>query len=58
MKLLNKAVYSDMILAQECTVCFWIVEETKIKSNKYVDARNAWMKPSKIFSQPQVIPRQ
>ena len=42
-----------MILSQEDTVCFQIVEEDKTKYNNYGDIRKAWMKttesPKKIL---------
>ena len=48
-KLLNKTAYNELILAQEDTVCFHIIEEAKTKANKYGDARQAWMKLSRNF---------
>ena len=42
LQLLNFTAYNDLILAQEDTVCFHIVEEAKTKANKYRDTRLAW----------------
>ena len=49
LELLNFTAHNELILAQEDTVCFQIIEETNIKSNKYGDARQAWMKISRKF---------
>ena len=51
LKLLNKTSYNELILAQEDTVCFHIVEEMKTKANKYGYVSQAWMKLS-IFFEP------
>ena len=47
LKLLNKTANNDLILAQEDTVCFHIVEEAKINDNNYGDAGQPWMKLSR-----------
>ena len=39
LKLLNKTAYKKLILAQEDTIYFQIIEESKTKENKYFDAR-------------------
>ena len=39
LKLLNFTTYNNLILTQEETVFFHIVEEVKTKSNKYIDER-------------------
>ena len=44
LKLLIKTAYTEMILTQEDMVCFQIVKEAKTKVNKYVNARQLWMK--------------
>ena len=38
MKILNKISYNKIILTQEDTICFQIIEEPKTKVNKYDDA--------------------
>ena len=38
LNLINKTAYNELILAQEYTVCFQIVEEAKTKDHKYGDA--------------------
>ena len=48
-KLFNKTSYNELILSQEDTVCFQIVEEAKTKDNRYRDARKEWMKISRKF---------
>ena len=49
MKLLNKTSYSKLTLAQEYTICFKIIEEPKIKENKYGNSIQVWIKPSRKF---------
>ena len=49
MKLLNKTSYNEVIIKQEYMACFQIVDETKMKDNKYGNSRQAWMKLSRIF---------
>ena len=44
MNFLNKTEYNELILAQEDTVFFKIIEEEKTKSIKYGDAVQEWMK--------------
>ena len=44
MKLLNNTYYTDMILAQEDTVYFQVIEEVNTKTNEYGDAIQVWMK--------------
>ena len=46
-KFLNKTVYNDLMLAQEDTVYFHIIEEVNTKSNKYGNARQSWIKLSR-----------
>ena len=47
LKVLNFTVYNDLILAQDDTVCFHIIEEAKTEANKCRDARLEWAKISK-----------
>ena len=42
--ILNKIAFNGLILSQEDTVCFNIIEEAKTKYNKYGNARQGWMK--------------
>ena len=57
LKLLNKIEYNEMILTQECTVYFHIVEKSKTKSNKYRYARQVWINFQEILIQTQGLPR-
>ena len=49
LKLLNFTAYNELILAQEYTLCFHIVEEANTKANIYEDTRLAWTKLSGKF---------
>ena len=49
MNLLNKTAYNEVILTQEDTVCFQIIEEAKTKADNYGDARQWQMKFSRKF---------
>ena len=49
LKLLRLTSYNELILAQEDSVFFQIIEESKKKANKYGDARLAWTKHSRKF---------
>ena len=42
--ILNKIAFNGLIISQEDTVCFKIIEEAKTKYNKYGNARQGWMK--------------
>ena len=48
LKLPNLAAYNKLILIQEETVCFQIIED-KTKANNYGDARLSWTKISGNF---------
>ena len=48
-KFLNKTAYNELILAQEDTVYFHIVEAVKNFYNKYGNTRQAWMKLTRKF---------
>ena len=41
LKLINKIAYNDLILTQEDTVCFKIVEEENSESHKYLNSEQA-----------------
>ena len=47
LKLLNFTTYNNLILTQEETVFFHIVEESKTKANNYGYTRLAWTKLSR-----------
>ena len=42
LNLLNFTAYNKIILSQEDTVCFQIIEKLKIEANEYSDARLTW----------------
>ena len=55
MKLLNKTAFNELILVQEDTVCFHMIEEVKKNVHKYEDATQVlknfqenWIKPKGI----------
>ena len=48
-KLLNFTAYNELILSQEDTVCFQIIEEANTEANKYGDAILAWPTLSRKF---------
>ena len=55
MKLLNKTAFNELILVQEDTVCFHMIEEVNKKADKYEDATHVlknfqenWIKPKGI----------
>ena len=47
--MLNKIAYNELILAQEDTVCFHIVEEVKTKSTNNGNERKTYKKLSRKF---------
>ena len=50
LKLPNKISYNELIIAQEDTVCFQLVEEAKTIANSFGDAKQVWMSFKKILS--------
>ena len=49
LKLLNFTAYNELIIAQEDTVCFQIIEEARTRYDNYRDARLVWTQPSRTF---------
>ena len=48
LKLPNKISYNELIIAQEDTVCFQLVEEAETIANSFGDAKQLWMSFKKI----------
>ena len=49
LKFINNKAYNELIFAQEYTAYFKIVEEEKMKFNKYGEKRQVWVKFSGKF---------
>ena len=56
--MLNKTAYTELILYQEYTVCFQIVEEEKINPINMETQEDRGRNSQEILSQPHGIPRQ